>query len=115
MHAKKPQSTLYAGSSATAAHGKGGKMKAPHKKKMLTAEKQKIYETLLNDKFINSLCMDCIKAGAQQVSIICLVDYCYQLGREHGWTDGRKYGFKQACDEMERVIDERNKNKKDPG
>ena len=119
MHAKKPQSTFiwnyHAAGSATAAHGKGGKMKAPHRKKMLTAEKQQIYDTLLNDKFINSLCMDCIKAGAQQVSIICLVDYCYQLGREQGWTAGRKYGFKQACDEMERVIDERNKNKKDPG
>lgn len=90
-------------------------MKAQYKKKMITAEKQQIYDTLLNDKFINSLCMDCIKAGAQQISIICLVDCCYQLGREQGWTAGRKYGFKQACDEIEKTLDKRDKNKKHLG
>ena len=79
-------------------------MKDSFKKRIRTAEKDSIYASLVTDGTINRLCSDLLKAGAEQVHIICLVVYCYQLGLERGYkkgfVQGRSAGIKLVHDEV---------------
>ena len=91
-------------------------MKESFKKRILTNEKEEIYKSLLSDSVISRIVSDCLKAGAEQIHLVCLVAYCYQLGLERGYTkgykDGQSAGIKFACDTFNKKLDENEKKKK---
>jgi hypothetical protein len=88
-------------------------MKDSFKKRILTKEKEDIFTSLSVDTTINRIVSDCMKAGASQVHLICLVSYCYQLGLERGYKNGyqqgQSAGIKIACDAINKRLDEKEK------
>lgn len=79
-------------------------MKDSFKKRIHTKEKETIFNALTADSTIQRLVADCMKAGASQLHLMCLVVYCYQLGLEmgykSGYTQGRSAGIKLVHDEV---------------
>lgn len=86
-------------------------MKNSFKKRIRTKEKEEIYNVLAADSTIKKLVNDCLKAGASQLHLICLVAYCYQYGLEQGYANGflkgRSAGIKIVHDE---VMNHKNNN-----
>ena len=90
-------------------------MDAPKKKRTVTKRRRSIYDNLLEDSFVNDLCRDLQKQGAADILLTTLCAYIYELGYSSGNTAGlkigREYGFKQACNHVERLLDERDRKR----
>lgn len=81
-------------------------MKESYKKRIITKEKLKTYQSLLEDKTLNRMMSDCRKAGFNDTTIVIMANYAYQYGYEAGQTDGFKQGMQYTYDHINTLIDQ---------
>ena len=81
-------------------------MKQSDKKRMITKEKVKTYQSLLEDKILNRMMSDCKKAGYDEATIVIMANYAYQYGYEAGQKDGFTQGMEYTYDHINALIDQ---------
>lgn len=90
-------------------------MKESHKRIMSTSGKQQLIDYLSSDKIFNRIYSRCLLSDVDKVALICLADYCYQMGYDAGFNKGSRAGIEQVLNEISKQSQEMEKGKKDPG
>lgn len=80
-------------------------MKESYKKRIITKEKLKTYQSLLEDKTLNRMMSDCRKAGLNDATIVIMANYAYQYGYEAGFEAGTAQGIEYAYQHINDLID----------
>ena len=81
-------------------------MKDSYKRRIVTKEKQKTFQTLSEDKILKRMFKDCIEAGVKESYLILITNYCYQYGYDAGLEAGTAQGIKYAYDHFNALIDQ---------
>ena len=96
-------------------------MKDSDKRRIVTKEKRKTFQTLSEDKILNRMFKDCKDAGIDEAYLMIITNYAYQYGYDAGYEAGQTQGILYAYDHIGHIIDQlpakgsKNEDKKSNG